>query len=138
MPGDRPISRSGVRPPSRLLELVLREVHPEEVDDAPPRVMGRGLVVVGVRELRDRPHPQGQLGGFVVVHEAVSGTGVDLDVVLDASPGERPARAGPERLASPASDYAADAAERSLRGEGYFGNTRSSMPSPPKLSKWII
>ena len=58
----------------------------EEGDDAPPGVLGGRVMVFSPRERRDPLDPDRELRWVVVVEEAVSRVGIDLDVVLKRRP----------------------------------------------------
>lgn len=56
----------------------------EERDNASPGVPRRGLVIAHIRDPAEKLEDRRHLILVVIVHERVSGIGVDLDVVVDA------------------------------------------------------
>src|SRR3954470_17354616 len=64
----------------------LAQVSLEEHEDPSPRVLGGGVVMVEAGERDDLAEER---AGVDAVHEAVTGVGIFLDVVVDAELGER-------------------------------------------------
>jgi hypothetical protein len=63
----------------------------EESGDAAPGISRGFLVLLRPRDASQEPEHQGGIGGVVIVHEAMTGTGIDLHVVRYFELGEQPA-----------------------------------------------